>query len=185
LPGERIGVIEEFVPDTGTFVKEGAIYSSVVGRTLLDFMNRRVSVYSLVQRAKAPEVGNVVLGQVSRVRKRNAYVRIHTINEDQLAGFFTGLLYISDVRPRYVDSMFDVCKPGDTIRAKVVSKKNGIYHLSTKGENLGVVYAFCSACGHTLDLKRKQMHCPRCGRIERRKTASDYKKESSHKGDNK
>ena len=29
LPGERLGVIEEFIPDSGTYVKEGIIYEKL------------------------------------------------------------------------------------------------------------------------------------------------------------
>lgn len=174
VPGDRIGVIEEFIPDAGTYVKDGAIYSKVVGRALLDFLNKRVSVYPLVRRAKIPKIGSIVLGQVSSVQRQNAFVRIHRIDESHLSGFFTGVLHISDVRTRYIDSMLDVCRPADIIRAKVVSKKNGIFHLSTMGEDLGVVYAFCSRCGGMLERSQKIMRCPRCGKIEKRKTALDY-----------
>ncbi|MCJ7714526.1 hypothetical protein MUO66_08745, partial [Candidatus Bathyarchaeota archaeon] len=34
LPGERLGVIEEFIPDSGTYVKDGIIYSQVIGTAL-------------------------------------------------------------------------------------------------------------------------------------------------------
>ena len=176
LPGERLGVIEEFIPDAGTYVKDGVIYSKVVGRALLDLLNKRVSVYSLVHEARVPKVGSIVLGQVSNVQTQNAGVRIFKIDKKQLSGFFTGVLHISDVQLRYVESMFNVCKPGDIIRAKVISEKNKVYHLSTKDKNLGVVYAFCSRCGYMLELKRQGMHCPRCGKIEKRKTALDYGK---------
>jgi len=101
-------------------------------------------------------------------------MRIFRIDKKQLSGFFTGILHISDVRLRYVESMFNVCKPGDILRAKVISEKNRTYHLSTKDKNLGVVYAFCSRCGHMLELKRQGMSCPRCGKIEKRKTVPDY-----------
>ncbi len=185
LPGERIGVIEEFIPDAGTFEKDGSIYSSVVGRTLLDFLNKRISVYSLVDRAKIPEVGNTVVGQVLDVQRQNAYVRIFKIGENQISGFFTGLLHISDVQSTYVESMYDICKPAEIIRAEVVSKKNGRYHLSTKGKNLGVIYAFCSTCGNLLERSQNQMRCARCGRIEKRKMALDYEEKSpSQRGSN-
>ena len=36
LPGERLGVIEEFIPDSGTYVKDGVIFSKIVGRSLMD-----------------------------------------------------------------------------------------------------------------------------------------------------
>lgn len=176
LPGERLGVIEEFIPDAGTYVKDGVIYSKVVGRALLDLLNKRVSVYSLVHGARVPKVGSIVLGQVSNVQTQNAGVRVFKIGKMLLSGFFTGILHISDVQLRYVGSMFDVCRPGDIIRAKVISEKNRVYHLSTKDKDLGVVYAFCSRCGYMLELRRQVMHCPRCGKIEKRKTALDYGK---------
>jgi exosome complex component CSL4 len=72
--------------------------------------------------------------------------------------------------------MFDVCKPSDIMRAKVISDKNRVFHLSTQDKDLGVLYAFCTNCGFLLEPRRMSMHCPRCGRIEKRKTAFDYGK---------
>jgi exosome complex component CSL4 len=176
LPGECLGVIEEFIPDAGTYVMDGVIHSKVVGRALLDFLNKRVSVYPLIHGARIPKVGSVVLGQVSYVQTENAGVRIFKIGNKPLSGFFSGILHVSDVQQTYVKSMFDVCKPGDIIRAKVISEKNRVYHLSTKDNELGVVYAFCSQCGYMLELKRHIMRCLRCGKIEKRKIALDYGK---------
>lgn len=176
LPGERLGVIEEFIPDAGTYVNDGVIYSKVVGRALLDFLNRRVSVYPLIYGAKVPKVGSVVLGQVSAVQNESAAVRIFKIGGKTLSGFFTGLLHVSDVQLRYVESMYDVCKQSDIIRAKVISDKNKVYHLSIKDRNLGVVYAFCSQCGSVLWLWRHALRCNKCGKTEKRKIALDYGK---------
>jgi exosome complex component CSL4 len=176
VPGERLGVIEEFIPDAGTYVKDGVIYSKFIGRALIDLVHKRVSVHQLVHGAKVPAVGTTVLGQVSNAQAETAGVRIFEIGSEEINGVFTGILHVSDVQLRYVDSMFDICKPGDVIRAKVISEKNRTYHLSTKDRNLGVVYAFCSNCGALLEPKRQGMHCQRCGRLERRKTAADYGK---------
>lgn len=177
LPGERLGVIEEFVPDAGTYVKDGVIYSKVVGRTLLDFLNKRVSVYPLVRGVSVPKVGSIVLGQVLVVQSESAVVRIFKVGNKRLSGFFSGFLHISNVQQKFVESMFDVCKPGDIIKAKVISEKNRVFHLSTADRGLGVVYAFCSQCGYTLELKRNVMCCFRCGKIEKRRISLDYGKE--------
>jgi exosome complex component CSL4 len=176
LPGERLGVIEEFSPDSGTFVKDGIIYAMIVGHALRDLASRRVSVYPMTREVRVPRVGNVVVGQVAGVQSENANVRIYQIGEKMLSGVFVGVLHVSDVHLRYVDSMFDICKAGDIIRARVISEKNQTYHLSTKDKDLGVVYGFCSRCGGTLEPKRYEMHCPKCGNVERRKTAFDYGK---------
>jgi exosome complex component CSL4 len=171
-----LGVIEEFIPDAGTYVKDGVIYSKVIGRALVDLVHKRVSVYALAQGAKTPKIGSTVVGQVSSAQPETAGVRIFEINSKKVNGVFTGILHVSDVQMRYVDSMFDICKPGDIIRAKVISDKNRTYHLSTKDKNLGVVYAFCSNCGSLLEPRRQGMHCPKCGKIESRKTTMDYGK---------
>jgi exosome complex component CSL4 len=176
VPGDRLGVIEEFIPDAGTYEKDGVIYSKVIGRVLIDLVHRRVSVHQLIGPSKVPAVGNTVLAQVSNAQSDTAGARIFEIGEEEINGVFTGILHVSDVALKYVDSMYDVCKSGDIIRAKVVSDKNLTYHLSTKEKNLGVVYAFCSNCGTLLEPKRQGMHCSKCGRIEKRKTASDYGK---------
>jgi exosome complex component CSL4 len=176
VPGERLGVIEEFTPDPETYVKEGVIHSKVIGRALLDLSNKRVSVHPLAHGAKVPKVGSIILGQVLNVQTENASVRIFKIDDKQLSGSFTGILHVSDVQLSYVESMFNVCKPGDILRAKVISEKNQVYHLSTKDKNLGAVYAFCSRCGYALESKRQTMYCPRCGKIEKRKSALDYGK---------
>ena len=176
VPGEQLGVIEEFVPDLGTYVKDGVIYSKVLGRALLDLSTRRVSVFPVSRGPKVPRVSSIVVGQVSSVQNENANVRIFRVGKENISGFFSGILHISDVSMRYVDSMFDVCKPSDIMRAKVISDKNRVFHLSTQDKDLGVLHAFCTNCGFLLESRRMSMHCPRCGRIEKRKTAFDYGK---------
>jgi len=177
LPGERLGVIEEFIPDSGTYVKDGVIYSKIVGSALMDLLSKRVSVYPLISGATVPKVATTVVGQVGNAQSDNVLVRIFKIGSKRLSGVFTGILHISDVQERYVTSMNEVCKPGDIIRTKVISNKNQIYHLSTNDKGLGVVYAFCSHCSNLLEPKRHEMRCPKCGNVERRKIAFDYGKE--------
>jgi exosome complex component CSL4 len=178
VPGERLGVIEEFVPDSGTYVKDGVIYSKIVGRSLVDLQNRRVSVYPAVDGAIVPKLSSTVLGQVGNAQSDNVLVRIFKVGNKKLSGDFGGILHISDVSDRYVNSMNEVCKPGDIIRAKVISEKNRIFHLSTNDKNLGVVDAFCSRCGNLLEPERFELRCPKCGNIEKRKMAPDYGKEA-------
>lgn len=174
VPGERLGVIEEFTPDAGTYVEEGVIYSKVVGHALIDLMHKRVSVFPVGKGVKVPKIGSIIVGQVSSVQTQTATVRFSQVDRKRISGFFTGVLHVSDVQMRFVESMFDVCKPGDIIRAKVISEKNRTYHLSTQDKELGVVYGFCSNCGQGLEQRPRGMHCPRCGRIEERKTTIDY-----------
>ena len=52
------------------------------------------------------------------------WLKSYRIGTKNLSGEFGGILHISDVSDRYVDSMNEVCKPGDIVRAKVISEKN-------------------------------------------------------------
>ena len=174
VPGRRLGVIEEFMAGPGTYVEHGTIYSKTTGRALLDMLNKKVSVYPLAHIANTPRIGSTVIGQVMNVRSKNAVMRILIIGKRSLSGFFTGILHISDVSPTYTETMYDVCKPGDLMRAKVVSDLNRTYHLSTEDKQLGVIYGFCSRCGHLLQVSRGKMQCPDCGNVEMRKVAQDY-----------
>jgi exosome complex component CSL4 len=174
LPGERLGVIEEFIPDSGTYVKDSVIYSKIVGHALMDLINKRVSVYPLINGAVTPKVGTIVLGQVGNAQSDNALVRIFKVGNKKISGVFGGILHISDVSDRYINSMNEVCRSGDIIRAKVISEKNQICHLTTQDKNLGVLYGFCSRCSTVMNLDRYEVRCPKCGSIERRKTAIDY-----------
>jgi len=174
VPGERLGVIEEFMPGQGTYVEQGTLHSKVTGRALMDLLNKKVSVYPLTRQVSVPRTGSTVIGQASDVDSKSAMLRIFKVGNRDLSGFFTGVLHISDSSPSYVETMFDVCKAGDIMRAKVVAETNRTLHLSSADKSLGVIYAFCSQCGHILPLKRQKMQCPRCGKIEKRKVAEDY-----------
>jgi len=177
LPGERLGVIEEFIPDAGTFVKDGVIYSKIIGRSLVDLQNRKVSVYPVVKGVVVPKVSTVVIGQIGNAQSDNDLVKIFRIVNKKLSCNFGGILHVSDVSDRYVDQISDVCKPGDIIKAKVISEKNQVFHLSMNDKGLGVVYGFCSRCGTLLEQQGYDLKCPKDGNVEGRKIAPDYGKE--------
>jgi len=179
VPGDRLGVIEEFTSGTGTYVEGGTIHSKITGRTLLDMLNKEVSVYPLVKTATVPQVGNIIVGMVSDVKSKNAVLTIFQVGDKTLSGFFKGMLHISGVSHEYVDNMFDICKAGDIMRAKVISTENRSFFLSTADKDLGVVYALCSICGHELQRENRGLSCSDCGNVESRKTSPDYGKDTT------
>ena len=177
VPGDRLGVIEEFTSGPGTYVEGGTIHSKITGRTLLDMLNRQVSVYPLVEAATTPRVGDIVTGMASDVKSKNAGVTIFQVGDKVLSGFFKGALHISGVSHGYVDNMFNVCRSGDIAKAKVISTENRSIFLSTADKDLGVIQAHCSLCGHLLQRRDRGLGCSNCGNDERRKLSPDYGKE--------
>lgn len=183
VPGDSLGVIEEFTSGPGTYVEGGTIHSKVTGRTLLDMLNKEVSVFPLVPIATVPKVGDIVTGVVSDVKSKNAVLTIFQIGDKSLSGFFKGALHISGVSRGYIDNMFNVCKAGDIMKAKVISTANRSFFLSTVENDLGVIYSLCSRCGHVLHTENRGLSCSNCGNFERRKLSPDYGKDTTHTGE--
>ena len=179
VPGDRIGVLEEFLPGPGTYVDGGDLRAANVGFLLLNLTDRRMSVFKparLKGAACVPRPGAVVIGEAMSTQRTYCLIRIWMVGSRHLPGFFTGLLHISNVGLRVKD-MFNVARPGDIVRARVISAKNRIRHLSTANKRLGVIYAFCSNCGELLKARPdKKLFCEACGSVELRKLASDYGK---------
>jgi exosome complex component CSL4 len=125
-----------------------------------------------------PKVSSTIIGQIGNAQSDNVLVKIFKVGNKKISGEFGGILHISDVSDRYVTAMNDVCKPGDIVRAKVISEKNRVFHLTTNDKNLGIIDAFCSRDGNLLEPDRYELRCPKCGNIEKRKLAPDYGKEA-------
>ena len=173
LPGDRLGVIEQYLPGAGTYEIDGTIYANFTGNARIDLKNKRVTVVPATRAAVLPKEGTTIIASVTHASEKNATVNIWKINDKAIEVPFTAMLHISSSSPRYERNMSDVCKAGDIIRARVI-EMNRIPQLTTAGRGLGVIKAFCSRCGSVLELKNRRLQCPSCGNIERRRLAEDY-----------
>jgi len=176
LPGDKLGVIEQFLPGIGTYETEGMIYANFTGNARIDLKNKRVTVVPTTRVTLLPKEGATVIASVIHAQEKMATVNIWKIDAKAIENPFTALLHISSSSPRYERSMSDVCKAGDIIRARVIDMTNRIPQLTTAGRGLGVIKAFCSRCGAVLELTNRRLQCPSCGNIERRRLAEDYAK---------
>ncbi len=174
VPGERLGVIEEFVPGPGTYEEEGTIYSEAIGLAKLDMINKTVEIQRKTKKPLIPEENSTVISVVTSTQDKLAQVSILEIDQVHVGTPFSGILHISSSSPRYERTMKEVCKTGDIVRAKIVSTKNRVPQLTTIGRGLGVVKAYCSQCGQPLVQRNHLLQCPSCGKVERRKMSDDY-----------
>ncbi len=174
LPGDKLGVVEQFLPGTGTYEQEGTIYANFTGNARIDLKNKRVTVVPATRVPQLPKEGTTVLASVTHAQEKLATVSIWKIDDKALQNPFTAILHISSSSPRYERSMSDVCKSGDILRARVIDMTNRIPQLTTAGRGLGVIKAFCSKCGAVLEFTNRRLQCPSCGNIERRRLAEDY-----------
>lgn len=179
LPGERLGVIEEYLPGEGTFQDEDdVIYASITGIVHIDMKERKISVEATTRTPVYPKRNDVIFGEIQHVTKKSAIVNIFQIEDTPCPVTFSGYLFIKNSAGGYVEQMRDLFAPGDLIIARVQQQADGLARLSTVGTRFGVIKASCSRCGEPLHLQGRRLECTECGNYERRKLAKNYGKMS-------
>jgi len=176
VPGETIGVIEEFIPCENVYVINGFIKSLVLGIPLYNLKEHIVSVRPVKEnKPLIPRLNDIVYSQVTRIRENVAFTSIFEIERRGcLQVPFTGILHISQISSSYVKTIYDAVRVGDIIRARVISKKGPPFHISTKGKDMGVVYALCPLCVRPLKKRGIYLLCTSCRRISKRKLSELY-----------
>lgn len=174
VPGEKLGVVEEFDPGRGTIEVEGVVYSSQTGHAALDTKRHVVTVKMAAGPPVIPDEGSTVIGSVEKVQEKMAIINIFMIDGHKVGLPFTGMLHISNSSSRFERVMSDVCKPTDIVRAKVIDTSQRIPKLTTIGRDLGVIKAYCSRCGGELVLSGRILRCTICRNVERRRLAEDF-----------
>jgi exosome complex component CSL4 len=174
LPGDEIAVAEEFEPGEGTYERNGAVFAATPGVLILDSQNRvaRVRAFNPPSELK---VGDIVYAAVDDIRGMMATASVQAIHgrSRQISGEAEGTIHISNVSEDYTEDIHDKFHLGDIIRAKVIQVKPSV-QLTTAEPTLGVVKAICSVCRGPLELRGRDLYCPRDERTERRKIAADY-----------
>jgi exosome complex component CSL4 len=179
VPGEKLGVVEEFDPGRGTVEVDGIVYSSQTGKAALDPKRHVVTVKPMTGSVVVPEEGSSIIGVVEKIQEKMAIINIIVVDGKKMPLPFTGMLHISNSSPRFERIMGDVCKPNDMIRAKVIDTSQRIPKLTTVGRDLGVIKAYCSRCGGELVLSGHILRCSICRNVERRRLAEEFQSENT------
>jgi len=173
LPGDRIGYVEEFVAGKGAFEEGGEIFATVIGKVVIEDRVIKVEPFK-----KLPDIekGDIVLGRVVDIRNSLALVELNRKKGVDRELMHTGIaaIHVSNIQNGYLKDLNSALKYMDIIKARVIDREN--LKLSTKEPELGVVKAICGICKHELKRRNKELVCPECGNIERRKLSDDYGK---------
>jgi len=181
LPGDMIGTAEEFISKNNTFKYGGNIYSSSTGQVKVNNKTRAISVVPETDIPPMIRNGDMVIGRVNDLRSSVALVEIAMIEgkgEREIVNLQPAVIHVSNVKESYVKSLDYEFSPFDIVRAKVIDVK--AMRLSTSGNNLGVVKAYCSKCNVNMEKqsnngnKGSKLKCPVCGNVESRKLAENY-----------
>ncbi len=174
FPGEELAEIEEFFDGVGAYRYNGVVRSSELGQARFDLGKREVEISKITKKLILPLEGLDVVGEVGAVKRRMANVDVFIIEGRETASPYTGVISITSVKREYVKNLGLAVRSSDIVKAKIINIKNRIAQLSLEGKDYGVIYAYCSKCGTMLERRKTRLHCPRCGRIERRKVAETY-----------
>jgi len=176
VPGETLGVIEEFIPIDNIYTQNGYLISSIVGRPSYNLKEHTLSVIPLkANKPLVPKKNDIVYAQVIRVKENIAFLAIYEIEGKGVIQVpFSGILYIAHISSTFIKDIYDVVRLGDIIRAKVISNRGPPFMVTTKGREFGVVYALCPYCMTPLRKRGLYLYCMKCKRTSKRKVSSLY-----------
>ena len=177
IPGEILGVIEEFVPGKNVYVDEqnGTLRSKIRGKAIKNFTLHVVSVVSDKQVPLLKE-GDIVYGFIDGVKDVIAFVKIFYIENRKrvLLRPLTGIIHVQNVSSDRVRTIYNAYSYGDIIRFKVAEEGGPPYVLSTIGREFGVILARCPQCMGILKKKGYSLFCPKCKVRVKKKVSLRY-----------
>ena len=178
MPGDKLGIIEQYVPGEGTYDDDGEIKSSVLGNVKIDQKKRIITVDSKLGKPALLKKGDIVYGQITDLKSQRANINIECIkgNPRPLALPYIGAIHISQIKKDYLEKISDAFRIGDIIEAKVIKITGDNVDLSTVDRECGVLKAICTRCRDYMytTSKRNEVRCKTCNKKEKRKVSLNY-----------
>mgnify|MGYP001772695902 CR=1 FL=1 len=178
-PGDVIGVEEEYVEGGNVYLEPstGLLRSSLLGVLRADNASKAAYVEA-ARPLRAPRKGSIVVGMVTQVRESLAFAELYgELSLDprprwlrEYSGRLPAVITVEQMSDGRVDDIYSLIRPTDIIVGRVVSTISP-YLISLKGQQFGVLHAFCSRCGSLMNPENDGFRCPRCGNFEKRKVS--------------
>ncbi len=178
MPGDVLGVSEQFLPDKWAYDDEGYIKAAVLGTVDINSSNKKISIIPSSGNPAVLNVGDTVYGEITDVRGQRAMINVQKMKDEtrQLALPYMAAIHISQVKKGYLEKLTDAFRIGDVIEAKVSKIMGDNLDLNTEDNSNGVVKAMCTRCRAFMvpTKKKDEVYCEVCDRKERRKVSSNY-----------
>src|SRR3989442_15326120 len=94
VPGEKLGVVEEFDPGRGTVEVSRIVYSSQTGVASGDPKRRIVSVKTATGPVGVSEEGSTIIGIVEKVQEKMAIINMIDVDGKKMELPFSGMLHV-------------------------------------------------------------------------------------------
>ncbi|WP_067090447.1 exosome complex RNA-binding protein Csl4 [Methanobrevibacter curvatus] len=178
MPGDVIGVSEQFLPDKLAYDDGGYIKASVLGTVSINDLTKTISIIPKAGNPNVLEVGEKIYGQITDIRGQRAMVNIQSAKNTSrgLVFSYMGVIHVSQVKKGYLEKLTDAFRIGDIIQAKVTKVAGNNLDLNTEDNSDGVLKAMCTRCrAYMIPGKNKtELYCEVCGKREKRKISDDY-----------
>ena len=170
VPGEKICVVEEFLPGRGTSADpNGYVKSRILGKVEYDIKQREVHVKHIKQ-VDHLERKDRVFAQIKDVQEKIAVAEAFA----KLPDTFLKYRRTGVILARKNDNMENLVGIGDIAILEVSSIYRGLITFDIYPPGCGVVSATCNQCGRPMEKKDNMLVCSRCGNRERRRTVLKY-----------
>jgi exosome complex component CSL4 len=160
VPGERIGVVEEYVGAEGIFESEGVLYSSHLG--FLEKKELEVNVKPIKRPILPVKPGEIALGEIRSADRSNFNLFLTLLLRPRVS------LLVPPVHATMPKRGSNIgARPSDIVIVKIESVENGIVTVTMEGSHeLGVIRSICESCGSLLDRGvGYTLICRNCGKI--------------------
>lgn len=178
MPGDVLGIIEQYLPGEGTYDDEGNIKSSILGNVDINNKNKQISVVAKSGKPALLKEGDIIYGQINDIKNQRVTVdidRLKGVNRS-LALPYMGAIHISKAREGYLDRLSEAFRIGDIVEAEVVKVSGDNVDLSTVDNECGVIKAMCTRCRSYMITTEKQqeLQCENCNKKEKREISKNY-----------
>jgi len=172
VPGEKLGLSEEYIGQAGTYEEEGVIFAGRAGTAIIDESERTVRVDTGEPEPGPPRTGDLVVGMVAMTRSSMAMVEImHCINNPRtIITEDYATLHISKISGEYHKDFSNAVAPGDIVKALVIEDDPAV-RIKLNAPDLGVIKSTCVYCGRAMERKDRSFYCKTCDQDFRRKVA--------------
>lgn len=170
IPGEKLGVIEQYLPGEGTYLDQsGAVISSFLGEALSQ--DRKITVKPIRDVRYPLSPGDVVIAVIWNSERSQFLVKILALFKPRKMLFKSPISAIIQKKtPENRAAM-----PGDFVLARVESFIGGdIYLTMTGSTELGVISAVCRKCNVKLNRVGYTLVCNRCQQVYLDRKISDH-----------
>jgi len=170
IPGDKIGIIEEFESGKNTFEDGHNVRATVIGTVEID--KNRIAQVQNIRTSAIPEVDDVVIGTVAAVMSSMIAVSIDYVNNIRTKSNVECICQTRHFRRK------NIALVNDIVALRITAHKNGTIHASINEPEFGVLFTKCKKCGGHVIPMRDAIKCTECNWIDERKLSNNFGKHS-------